>query len=91
MTEAEFGLWLRYSKMFFLPHRSATYQAASIARLVAVTMGGSKSKELDDFIVKPAAKEDGQALDAESGGQLLGALGSARVYRLGQKKRKPNG
>ncbi len=88
MGEAEFRLWIRYANEFFLPHRRAELQAAQTALLVAVTgSNGKRQMKLADFLVTPAPAVSGDD-DAEQAVMALGAMASARVYRLSQGRKR---
>lgn len=65
MTESELHRWGRYAGRHSLPLRRIELYLAQIAHVVAVTMGGSKSK-VGDWLLKSPDDKPSNVVDIES-------------------------
>jgi hypothetical protein len=62
LTERELLAWNRYSRRKMLPQRRIELYLAQIARLIAVTMGGSKAPLSAFLFDPPSADTDADAV-----------------------------
>lgn len=89
MAERELDDWRLFVEERMLPWRRIQLQLAQIAQHIAVTMGGAKNTQLQDFLFdpKPAANEEGGLdLDAKD----IAAFFGAKVIKI-KKAATPNG
>lgn len=86
MTEREFQLWRKYARKFLLPDRRQEWHGAQTAMIIARTMGNVKGNvTMRDFMYE---REDEPEVNATTGGNILGAVASVGVRRLGQGRKK---